>query len=85
MTSFTSVLGVTSYVRLLNCYMGHQFFCCLFLDKCHVTCVFFLSFASFFESGEVRTPLGPCEKMKLCSSVVIKAGHDPGTVFKFFK
>lgn len=24
MTSFTSMLGVTSYVRLLNCYMGHQ-------------------------------------------------------------
>ncbi len=24
MTSFTSKFGVTSYVRLLNCYMGHQ-------------------------------------------------------------
>lgn len=24
MTSFASVFGVTSYVRLLNCYMGHQ-------------------------------------------------------------
>lgn len=24
MTSFTSMFGVTSYVRLLNCYMGHQ-------------------------------------------------------------
>lgn len=23
MTSFTSMFGVTSYVRLLNCYMGH--------------------------------------------------------------
>lgn len=24
MTSFTSLFGVTSYVRLLNCYMGHR-------------------------------------------------------------
>lgn len=24
MTSFTSMFGVTSYVRLLNCYMGHR-------------------------------------------------------------
>lgn len=24
MTSFTSMFGVTSYVRLLNCYMGQQ-------------------------------------------------------------
>ena len=24
MTSFTSMLGVTSYVRLLNCYMGQH-------------------------------------------------------------
>lgn len=33
MTSFTSLFGVTSYVRLLNCYMGHHCFYCFFLSQ----------------------------------------------------
>lgn len=54
MTSFTSMLGVTSYVRLLNCYMGHQL-----SNKSHFlkTCfVFFFFFYKLF-IVQVRTTL----------------------------
>ena len=50
MTSFTSMFGVTSYVRLLNCYMGHQHF--------HTFSLFALNcFTGFLSDGEMSFSL----------------------------
>ena len=44
MTSFASMFGVTSYVRLLNCYMG--------LQHAHKTGLKCLDVASFYHTGK---------------------------------
>lgn len=66
MTSFTSMFGVTSYVRLLNCYMGHQHFHTFSLfglncftgfssDWCFFVCLMKMSFSLHKE-----TEVGVC-------------------------
>lgn len=48
MTSFTSMFGVTSYVRLLNCYMGHQP-----SHESHCFLLRIMPFTSFYQMGRM--------------------------------
>lgn len=86
MTSFTSMFGVTSYVRLLNCYMGHQHSHSFFLSDVlpftslyQVRMIFWSGEHSFSRHKEQKVGGFHLSCDKVCKDNL------PGKVLKFLK